>query len=529
MGWEAILTAPRFAMPDSPPSPACDAVVLTGQLDAAAVAAVGAGAPIELDPTALERVAGNRAVLEAILSTGTPVYGISTGFGALVSNTVAPELQRHLQVNLLRSHAAGTGGDLPETVVRAAMAVRVNGLLLGHSGVRPLVLQRVVALLNAGFVPRVPRTGSLGASGDLAPSAHAFLPLLGEGEVFARDGRLLTGAQALTAAELEPLELESKEGLALINGTHFMGAIGALLSVRVAALLQAADLVAAATIDALRGALPAFDPRVHRLRPLGGQAASAANIARALQGSGRIAGPGSSRLQDAYSLRCAAQVHGAAREGWRFFTELVHADLNAVTDNPLVFDDPPEVISAGNFHGQGLALAFDTLRLTLADMASISERRTFRLLSPTLNGRLPEFLTRDAGTSSGYMVIQYTAAALVAELRALAHPVSVDSIPTSDNQEDHVSMGMTGALMALDAVDRLERVVAIELLCACQALDCDPGEPGELVAALHRVVRERVQTLEADRPPALDLNAVLPVISDGIAAGLIGPQTSPSK
>ena len=528
MGWEAILTAPRFAMPDPPPSSAHDAVVLTGRLDATAVVAIGAGAPIELDPAALERVAGNRAVLEEILSTGTPVYGISTGFGALVSNTVAPELQRHLQVNLLRSHAAGTGADLPDEVVRAAMAVRVNGLLLGHSGVRPLVAQRVVALLNAGFVPRVPRTGSLGASGDLAPSAHAFLPLLGEGEVFTPDGRLLSGAQALTAAGLERLELESKEGLALINGTHFMSAIGALLSVRVAALLQAADLVAAATIDALRGALPAFDPRVHRLRPLGGQAASAANIVTALKGSGRIAGPGSSRLQDAYSLRCAAQVHGAAREGWRFFSELVHADLNAATDNPLVFDDPPEVISAGNFHGQGLALAFDTLRLTLADMGSISERRTFRLLSPTLNGRLPEFLTRDAGTSSGYMVVQYTAAALVAELRALAHPVSVDSIPTSDNQEDHVSMGMTAALMALEAVDRLERVVAIELLCACQALDCDPGEPGELVAGLHRVVRERVQTLEADRPPARDLDALLPVISDGIAAGLIGPQTSPS-
>ncbi|MEO6858479.1 MAG: aromatic amino acid lyase, partial [Solirubrobacteraceae bacterium] len=202
--------------------------------------------------------------------------------------------------------------------------------------------------------------------------------------------------------------------------------------------------------------------------------------------------------------------------------------LNAVTDNPLVFDDPPEVISAGNFHGQGLALAFDTLRLTLADMGSISERRTFRLLSPTLNGRLPEFLTRDAGTSSGYMVVQYTAAALVAELRALAHPVSVDSIPTSDNQEDHVSMGMTAALMALEAVDRLERVVAIELLCACQALDCDPGDPGKLVAGLHRVVRQRVEMLEADRPPALDLDAVLPVIRDGIAARLIGPQTSPS-
>jgi histidine ammonia-lyase len=508
-------------MTDRPLSPTLEPVRLTGELDAARVAAIGAGAPIELDPAALDRVAGNRAVLEGILSGGTPVYGISTGFGALVSNTVAPELQRHLQVNLLRSHAAGTGPDLPAEVVRAAMAVRVNGLLLGHSGTRPVVIERVVALLNAGLVPRVPRTGSLGASGDLAPSAHAFLPLLGEGQVFTPDGRLLTGADALTAAGLEPLELESKEGLALINGTHFMSAIGALLCGRVQRLLDAIDLVTAATIEALRGALPAFDARVHRLRPLHGQSASAANIRGALAGSSRIAGPASGRLQDAYSLRCAAQVHGAAREGWRFFSELVHADLNAVTDNPLVFEDPPEVISAGNFHGQGLALAFDTLRLTLADLGSISERRTFRLLSPTLNGRLPEFLTRDAGTSSGYMVVQYTAAALVAELRALAHPVSVDSIPTSDNQEDHVSMGMTAAVMAIEAVDRLERVVAAELLCACQALDCDPGEPGERVAALHRAVRERVPPLEADRPPAHDLEAVLPLVSGGIAAGLL--------
>jgi histidine ammonia-lyase len=498
-----------------------ETVTLTGKLTADDVVAIAGGARIELDPAALADVANNRQVLEQILSTGTPVYGISTGFGALVSNTVAPELQRHLQVNLLRSHAAGTGPDLPHEVVRGAMAVRANGLMLGHSGVRPLVIERVVALLNGGYVPRVPRTGSLGASGDLAPSAHAFLPLLGEGEVFGRDGTLVNGAEALAALGLEQLELESKEGLALINGTHFMSAIGALVAVRVGRLLDAIDVVAAATIDALRGALPAFDPRVHRLRALPGQSTSAANIAAALDGSTRTHGPGSSRLQDAYSLRCAAQVHGAAREAVRFFSELVLADLNAVTDNPLVFDDPPEVISAGNFHGQPLAVAFDTLRLGLADLGSISERRTFRLLSPSLNGRLPAFLTNDAGMSSGYMVAQYTAAALVAELRALAYPVSVDSIPTSDNQEDHVSMGMTGALMALDSLDRLERVVAIELMCACQALDCDPGEPGGPVQELYEAVRGLLPPLTRDRPPASDLAAVLPVISCGTAASIM--------
>jgi histidine ammonia-lyase len=516
----AILTRRRM------PSPAAtDEVILNGELSRAQVAAIAAGARVGLDPDAVQRVRANRETLERILSTGTAVYGISTGFGALVTNAIAPEMQRHLQVNLLRSHAAGTGEDLPGEIVRAAMAVRLNGLLLGHSGIRPVVLEQVVALLNGGFTPRVPRTGSLGASGDLAPSAHAFLPLLGEGETIGPDGAPADGATALARLGLEPLRLDSKEGLALINGTHFMSAIGALVAERVARLLDTADVIAAATVDALRGALPAFDPRVHELRPLRGQAASAANIVTALRGSLRTGGGeggiGSGSLQDAYSLRCAAQVHGAAREGFRFFDELVHADLNAVTDNPLVFDDPAEVISAGNFHGQSLAVAFDTLRLGLADLAAISERRTFRLVSPTLNGRLPAFLTTDAGTASGYMVIQYTAAALVAELRALAHPVSIDTIPTSDNQEDHVSMGMTAALMALDAVPRLERVVAIELLCACQALDCDPGQAGEVVRALHGAVRERVPMLTDDRPPAIDLAAVLDLISGGAPARLL--------
>jgi histidine ammonia-lyase len=499
-----------------------DLVILDGELSALDVVAIGAGARIGLDPAALERVQRNRQTLERILSTGTAVYGISTGFGALVSNTVAPELQRHLQVNLLRSHAAGTGAELPPEIVRGAMAVRLNGLLLGHSGIRPLVIERIAELLNAGYVSCVPRTGSLGASGDLAPSAHAFLPLLGEGHLVDPAGATVTGAQALAAIGVEPLELESKEGLALINGTHFMSAIGAFVAVRVGRLLDSIDVVTAVTIDALRGAMPAFEERVHRLRPLEGQSASAANIRRALDGSSRTARPGSGRLQDAYSLRCAAQVHGAAREGYRFFSELVVADLNAVTDNPLVFEDPAEVISAGNFHGQSLALAFDTLRLALADLGSISERRTFRLLSPTLNGRLPAFLTHDAGASSGYMVAQYTAAALVGELRALAHPVSIDSISTSDNQEDHVSMGMTAALMALDAVERLEKVVTIELLCGCQALDCDPGEPGTVVEALYAAVRGLVGTLTIDRPPADDLAALLPLIHDGGAAAIMG-------
>ena len=403
--------------------------------------------------------------------------------------------------------------------MRAALAIRLNGLLIGHSGIRPLVLERVAALLAHDLVPVVPRTGSLGASGDLAPSAHAFLPLIGEGAVRRRSGERIDGERALQELGLEPLQLEAKEGLALINGTHFMCAIGALLTVRVRALLDVADLAAAVTVDALRGATPAFDPRVHALRPVDGQVRSAANIVAALRGSGR-AGVAGGRLQDAYSLRCAAQVHGAAREAFAFFARLVAVDLNAVTDNPLVFDDPPQVISAGNFHGQSLALAFDTLRLALADLGSISERRTFRLVSPSTNGVLPPFLSPTAGSSSGYMIVQYAAAALVSELRALAHPVSVDSVPTSDNQEDHVSMGMTGALMALDAVERAEKIVASELLCGCQALDCDPGSPSAMVAAVHAAVRERVPPLVDDRPPANDLAALLPLVTGGALATL---------
>ena len=492
-------------------------IVLGRQLEPADVAAVAGGARVELDRAALDSVAANRATLERLVAAGTPIYGITTGFGALVDAPVPHAMSRALQLNLLRSHAAGTGDDLPREAVRAALCVRLGGLLRAHSGVRPVLLEHIAGLLNAGVTPRVPRSGSLGASGDLAPSAHAFLVLVGEGEAHAEDGRLLAGAEALALAGLPPLELEAKEGLALINGTHFMAGIGALLCRRVEELLDAADLAAAATVDALRGSGPAFDARVHRLRPLEGQRRSAANIAGALTGSERVRGEGDGRLQDAYSLRCAAQVHGAGREAAAFFARLVAVDLEAVTDNPIVLDDPPQAVSAGNFHGQSLALAFDTLRLALADLGAISERRTFRLVSPSLNGTLPAFLTPTPGTSSGYMIAQYSAAALVAELRALAHPVSVDNVPTSDDQEDHVSMGMTGALMALEAVDRLERVLAIELLCASQALDCDPGEPGHGVARVHAAVRERVPALAEDRPPGPDIAAVTALLRDGRA------------
>ncbi|MGH3993199.1 MAG: HAL/PAL/TAL family ammonia-lyase, partial [Pseudonocardiaceae bacterium] len=396
---------------------------------------------------------------------GAEIYGVTTGFGALVTRQVPAESSRQSQINLLRSHAAGCGDPLPRDVVRAALIVRLNGLLQGRSGVRPEILERVVELLNNELIPITPRCGSLGASGDLAPSAHAFLPLIGEGEVTDGAGESISGAEALSRLGVAPLVLEAKEALALINGTHFMAGVAALLSVRVGYALDTADAAAAMTIDALLGTASALDRRVHDLRRLDGQSRSAENMRTLIEGSNQVSG-NHSGPQDAYSLRCAAQVHGSAREATTFFNRLAEADLNAVTDNPLVFDDAPHVVSAGNFHGQSLALAFDTLRVAMADLASISERRTFRMLSPSLNNGLPAFLSRDAGLSNGYMVAQYTAAALLSELRALAHPVSCDSVPTSDNQEDHVSMGMTAATMALGAVERLETVLAIELVCA---------------------------------------------------------------
>jgi len=493
-------------------------VIGAGVLTAGEVDRAARGAPVELDPAALERVAGNRAALEAAIAAGRPIYGITTGLGALMHEPVPVELSRRTQVWLLRSHAAGTGPDLSREAVRASLAVRLNGLSLGYSAVRPIVLQRTADLLNADLVPSVPRTGSLGASGDLAPSAHAFLPLIGEGRVVDSEGRTLSGDEAMRRLGVEPLELEAKEALALINGTHFMAGIGALLVVRVAALLDAADAALALSLDALRGSLPAFDPRIHALRPLAGQVRSAANVRMMLAGSTRVAGADGRRVQDAYSLRCGPQVHGAAREAAEFFARLVSVDLNAVTDNPIVLTDPPEVVSAGNFHGQSLALGFDTLRIALADLATISERRTFRLVSPTLSEGLPAFLSTSPGPSSGYMIAQYTAAALVTELRALAHPVSADSIPTSDNQEDHVSMGMTGALMALEAVDRAESVVAIEVLCGCQALDLSPGRAGAGSHAIYEAVRRRVPVLVEDRPPADDIAAVEKVLREGAVA-----------
>lgn len=490
-------------------------VLIDGSITPQEVVAVGSGEKVELTDSALARIAESRERLEALLAGGEPIYGVNTGFGALAGEKVSEEYLTELQVNLLRSHAAGVGSPLPDEIVRGAIAIRLNSLALGHSGVRPVVCERLVELLDSDWVPIVPRTGSLGASGDLAPSAHAFLPLLGEGRVRDPEGREVSGAEMVAALGWEPLALEAKEGLALINGTHFMASVASQVLVRTRDLFDLCDLAAAATVDALHGAEAAFDPRAHALRPHPGQIESAAAILAALEGSTRVHSGDDGSTQDAYSLRCAPQVHGAARDLLDFFASVVERELISVTDNPLVLDGPDQVVSAGNFHGQSLASAFDSLRLAIADMASISERRTFRLVSPSTNRGLPAFLTKEPGPSSGLMIVQYTAAALVSELRALATPVSIDSIPTSDNQEDHVSMGMTAADLTSQAVERLTRVLACEILCSCQAIDLDAGEPGMQVARLQDRVRAVVPELHEDRPPAADIDGISSLIEAG--------------
>ncbi len=484
------------------------AVLLNGRsLTIEDVERIAHGAPVALDEAALKAVSANRQALDAAVAAGSRIYGVTTGLGALVSESVE-DADSEVQRAILRSHAAGVGDLLPAEAVRAAIAIRLNCLLRARSAIRAAVLERIAYFLNESLTPAVPVTGSVGASGDLAPSAHAFLPLVGE-------GAFLGGATAdvLAARGLEPLELQKKEALALINGTHFMAGLGALAVSAAGRLVEAADAAAAATMDALRAAPAALDPRIHELRPLGGQQTSSAAMRGYLTGSARIGSAG--RVQDAYSLRCAPQVHGAFREALRFATELVSVDLNAVTDNPIVFDEPVEALSGGNFHGQSLALALDTLRIALADLASISERRTFRMLSPSLNGDLPPFLTKRPGRENGYMLVQITAAALLAELRLLAQPVSIDNVPTSDNQEDHVSMGMTAATLSLESVKRAELVVAAELLCAAQAIDATEGDPGTGTAQIVAAVRKRVAPLTEDRPPGPDIEALRELLASG--------------
>jgi histidine ammonia-lyase len=475
------------------------------------------GAPAELADSARSRMVAARELVEqAAHGLHEHTYGINTGFGRFVSQSIPEELTEELQLRLLRSHACGVGEPYPEEVVRAAMLLRANALAKGYSGARVETVEVLLECLNRGLLPHVPSRGSVGASGDLAPLAHLALPLVGEGEAWV-EGELLVGADALRRLGLEPLRLQAKEGLSLINGTQFMAAMGALALVRARRLAKVADLACAMSLEALQGSRLSFIPQVHELRPLRGQVASAANVLRLIEESAiNKSHRWCDKVQDAYSLRCAPQVHGASRDLLDYVAYTVGVELNAATDNPLVLVDEGELVSNGNFHGQSLAFALDALAMAVAELANISERRIERLVNPSLSDGLPPFLTSDGGLNSGFMIPQYVAASLVSENKVLAHPASVDSIPTSAGQEDHVSMGNTAGLKAWQVVANAERALAIELLAAAQAVEfLAPLEPGVGVRETRAFVRTLSPRLGDDRPLAGEIEAVARAIRDG--------------
>jgi histidine ammonia-lyase len=477
---------------------------------------------IAVAPEALRTLEASRAHVERAIAGGQSVYGVNTGFGKLASVRIAPDQLDQLQVNLIRSHAAGVGAPLEAPVVRAIMLLRANVLLRPTSGVRPALVQALVALINSGLVPLVPEQGSVGASGDLAPLSHIAMVLMGEGELLAADGSARPVREALAAAGLQPHRFAPKEGISFINGTQAQTAMLALLVHDAEVLWRTAVAAAALSLEALRGTPTPLDPRIHAARPHAGQVRAAA-LMRSLVAESEIRESHREhdpRVQDAYSLRCSPQVLGAVADAIAFARTTAGIELNASTDNPLVFDDG-DILSGGNFHGQPVAQALDVLAITLTTLQAIAERRVERLVNPDLSQGLPAFLTSDPGLSSGYMMVQITAASLVAESRALAMPASIGSIPTDANQEDFVPMGMAAAFKAGRILVNARRVVAAELLCGAQALELlRPLTPGRGVGELYRRIRAAgIVPLAADRPPAPDLER----LALGLASGAFDP------
>ena len=470
------------------------------------------GETVGLADDARTRVRAARALVDHHAAGDVAVYGINTGFGSLAEVKIPHDQLATLQFNLIRSHAAGVGEPLPAPAVRALMTLRANVLAKGFSGIREATLEALLALVNAGLTPHVPSRGSVGASGDLAPLAHLALVLIGE-------GRLLDGApvpEALRAHGLAPVSLAAKEGLALINGTQASAAVLALAVLDAERLARAADLACAMSVDALRGSYHPFEARIHAARPVPGQIAAAANLLALLTGSSINAShTHCGKVQDAYALRCAPQVHGSAREAITFARRLCEIEANAATDNPMVFAEDGDIVSGGNFHGAPVALAADTLTIGLTQLATISERRIDRMMTAVESG-LPPFLIRDSGLNSGLMMAHVTAAALASEMKGLAHPAAADTIPTSAGREDHVSMSMGAALKAARAVTLARHVVSIELLAAAQAIDLlAPLRTSAALSAVHGAIRGVVPMLVADRPPAPDIDAISALVEDG--------------
>jgi histidine ammonia-lyase len=490
-----------------------NAVELDGRhLTLEAIEAVAGGAPVRIAPAARERVALAREFVENRFAEGEPIYGVTTGFGRLANIPVDPADAVALQLNLVRSHAAGTGAPLDIPLVRAASVLRANSLSAGHSGVKPETLDLIVAMLDRGVTPVVPCQGSVGASGDLAPLAHMTLSLIGEGEAFYR-GERLPSAVALGRAGLKPIALGAKEGLALVNGTQVMTGIAALGLLRAEGLAAAADAIGAMSLEAYLGTERVFDRRLNDLRPHPGQERVASNLRALLAGSEIVQSHAEcGRVQDPYSFRCIPVVHGAARDTLAHVRRVTEIEANSVTDNPLVFPEDGDFLSGGNFHGEPIALAIDVLKIALAEFASIAERRLYLLLNAEDRG-LPLFLARRLGLESGLMIVQYTAAALVNDNKGLAWPSSVDSIPTSAGQEDHVSMGMTSANNLVRVLDNVEGALACELVGALAATDLRrPLRSGRGTEAAHAVARESIPPWLADRPPAPDIAAARELI-----------------
>lgn len=472
---------------------------------------------VNLGDEARARVEASRRTVEKIVSEGRIVYGVNTGFGKLSDVHIPPAELHDLQLNLVRSHSCGVGRPLSEMETRAMILLRANVLALGYSGARPVVIETLLAMLESGVHPIIPEKGSVGASGDLAPLSHLALTAIGEGEVVYR-GETMPSAEAMRRASIDPLRLEAKEGLALLNGTQAMAAVGGLALHSALRLARVADVAGAMSLEALRGTPVAFEERIHTARPHPGQVESAAHLLELLRDSEiRMSHiENDPRVQDAYSLRCMPQVHGAVRGALYHAREIVEIETASATDNPLVFADTGELISGGNFHGAPLALAFDYASIAITDLMSITERRIDRLVNPDSNEDLPPFLTSRPGTESGFMMMQVTAVALLAEAKVLAHPASIDNLPTDGGKEDHVSMGMTAALKFRGIVENAEDVLAIELICAAEGLEHRlPLQPGVGVKRAYDVVRSRVSRLTADREMSRDIKKVSQAIRDG--------------
>jgi histidine ammonia-lyase len=483
--------------------------------------------PVSLATEAIARMKASRTVVDRLVASGETAYGINTGFGKLASVRISPEQVRQLQVNLVLSHACGVGAPLSEVETRAMIVLRANALAKGLSGVRSVVVETLCAMANAGVHPVIPSQGSVGASGDLAPLAHLAQVVIGEGEAYYKREKL-PGAEALKRAGISPVALEAKEGLSLLNGTQGMLALLSLALREADTLVDTADIAASLSLDALRGSPGAFDARIMHARAYPGAATTARNLAHLNEGSqireSHRPADKDSRVQDAYSLRCTPQVHGAVRDSLTQASEMALVELNSATDNPLVFakeNETGDIVSGGNFHGQPLAMAADQVAIAIATLSGISERRIEQMTNP-LTSMLPAFLTPDPGLNSGFMIAQVTAAALTSENRALATPHSVDSISTSGNQEDYVSMGMSGARRLERMLHNLRYILAIELLCACQGIDLlAPLQTGALAKKAYDAVRAASAKLATDRPLAPDINAVANLVATGAVAKIL--------